>query len=147
VDLSLFEMTDDAVFIQLRHPATKQLLFEQMPHPDHPEMTIDNPEAPIGYRVYGADSDVFKKYQNKSRNLSMNAQQKRSSLTAEQIDNEVETALVACVAEMVRIEWKGETLTAPRDVKRSFKFMPWAKEQIAEGMNDRTRFMPALAKS
>lgn len=147
MDLSIFELTDDAVFIQLRHPDTKQLLFEQMPHPERPEQMIDNPEAPIGYRVFGADSEVFKKYQNKSRNLSMNAQQKRSSLTAEQIDNEIDAALVACVAEIVRISWKGETLSAPRDVKRSFQLMPWAKEQIAEGMNDRTRFMPALAKS
>jgi hypothetical protein len=141
MEMQIFELTNSAVFVQLKHPDTDLLLFD--PGPDGK----DDPEKPVGVEVYGADSDQFKKHRRRAMDMGIEARSKRKTINAEKIDNESEKTLAACISKIVNISWKGVKLEAPRDCALLIQAMPWAAEQIDEAMGDRVRFMPALSKS
>ncbi len=140
MDLSTFELTTDAVFVQLSHPKTNVPLFVQ-------KDGADDRDQPIGVCIYGADSSQFKKRRQALQNRVIEAKSKRKNLTAEEIDDATDQTLADCITELKNVVWKGETFTAPKDNRRFIRLMPWAVEQIDEAMADRSRFMPALATS
>jgi hypothetical protein len=142
MDFSDFELTKDAVFVQLKHPKTNVLLFDNI------EGTNDqDPDKPVGVKVYGADSDVFKKHRRQVTDKSIEARARRKNLSAAEIDNDAEKTLAACIAEFVNVSWQGKPLTAPNDAMLFVQKLPGFAEQIDEAMADRTLFMPALAKN
>lgn len=132
MDLSSFELTQEAVFVQLLHPVTNKPLAD--------------PNGPVGVRVYGADSDEFKKHRRRLANKGLEKSFKRERATIEEVEAETDKTLAGCIAELVNISWKGQELKAPGDVSAFLLNMPWAGEQIDKAMADRSRFMPALPK-
>lgn len=145
MDLSKFEIVDEPVFVHLKHPVTGLLLYEQT---EVDGRNTDNLEAPVGVRVSGAESEVFKRHARAAANKSINDRQKRGKvMSAEEIEVETKRTLAACIVELVRIEWKGEKLSSPIDNPRFIELMPWAAEQVDTAMADRKLFMPALSKS
>jgi len=150
MDMTEFEMTSSAVFLQLRHPEKKTLLFDQMPNPDETVGgTIDNPDMPVGVEIFSADSEQFKRHRRVLQNKAIKAGKNRNAeeVTAEEIEKEGEKTLAACIAKIVNMSWKGQVLEAPRDSLTLVKAMPWAADQIDLAMADRARFMPALSKN
>lgn len=150
MDFSEFELTDEPVFIQLKHIRTNQPLFEQ--RQDKGE-DVDDLDKPVGVKIYGADSDVFKKHLRRVANRGLEARFNRSGgnakspISAEELDDETQKTMAACIAEFVNVSWKGKALKAPEDNLMFVKRLPWAIEQIDRAMADRTLFMPALKKT
>jgi hypothetical protein len=141
MDFRQFEMTQDAVFLQLNHPKTGEPMFELG------EDGKPNKEQPIGVRIFSADSEVFKRHQRRLQNESIeNLQKKRQLTTAEKLEDESLNTLAACIAEIRGISWGDKPLESPADNRNLLEWFPWAKDQINTAMADRTRFMPALAQ-
>lgn len=141
MDFREFEMTQDAVFLQLNHPKSGEPMFE-LGEDGKPDKT-----KPIGVRIFSSDSEVFKRHQRRLQNETIeNIQKKRAMTTAEKLDEESMNTLAACIAEIVGISWGDRPLTSPDDNLNLITWFPWAKDQINVAMTDRTRFMPALAK-
>ena len=134
MELGEFEMTNDAVFLQLKHPKTQKALKDE--------------NGPVGVEIFGADSAEFKKHRRRLQDKALEARQKRNApiYTAEDIDTEAEKTLCACIRKIVNVSWKGKALEAPADTMTLIKEMPWAAEQIDQAMADRSLFMPALSK-
>lgn len=142
MDFSDFELTKDAVFVQFRHPKTNVPLFDNIEGTNDPD-----PEKPVGAKIYGADSEVFKKHRRQLTDKSIEARAKRKNITSAEIDLDAEKTLAACIVEFVNVSWKGKPLTAPNDAMLFVQKLPDFAEQIDQAMADRTLFMPALAKS
>lgn len=136
MDLSVFEMTNDAVFVQLKHPETGMLLAD------------DN--GPVGVEIYGADSAQFKAHRLAAQNRQIQNRQQQGNKfklpSAEEIDSEAEKTFAGCIHKFVNISWQKHKLEAPRDNSLFISVMPWAVEQLDKAMADRTLFMPALQK-
>lgn len=134
MELSQFEMTNDAVFVQLKHPDTGVPLAD------------DN--GPVGVEIYGADSEQFKAHRRAAQNRQLASRQQQGNKfklpSAEEIDMESEKTFAGCIHKFVNISWKKQTLVAPKDNILFIQVMPWAVEQLDKAMADRVLFMPAL---
>ena len=146
MDMSKYEMTDQPVFFQLSDPSTGLPLFEQK---DDDGRKVDDPDNPVGVMIVGSDSEEFKRHMRRVTNKNLEASQKRrgKGMSAEELEEESQVTLAACIKEFHHIEWKGKTLVAPADCRLFIRVMPWAAEQIDRGMAERKIFMPALSKS
>lgn len=147
MDMSKYEIANNAVFYQLLDPSNNRPLFEQKKDSDG--KNVDDLEAPIGVMILGSDSEEVKAHvrqvQNKANQPRGNRQQR--GLSAEEMEIESEKAIAACITELIRIEWKGEKLEAPKDNRRFLRLMPWASDQLDRAIQERARFMPALSKN
>ncbi len=150
LDFSEFELTNDPQFLQLNHPTRGTPLFEQMDDPEKEGHQIDDPTKPVGVFIVSSDSELFKKHMRgvQNKNLADSGIGRRNKMpTAEQIENDAETTLAACITKFQGIAVKGVVLQAPNDSRRFIQMFPHFREQIDKGMADRQRFMPALSKS
>jgi hypothetical protein len=134
MDMKQFELTDSAVFFQLKHPVTR--------------VPLQDDKGPVGVRILGQDSEEFKRHQRQIANKGLEAAMRRGGAkpTAEELEHDANTTLSACIKELVNISWDGEALSAPADTLRMFELMPWAKEQIDSAIADRTLFIKASHK-
>lgn len=147
MDLSTFEISDDATFLQLTYPAGPRIgqpIFDQKKGEDGKD--IDDESKPVGVMIVSSDSEAFKTHVRRvaDRNLEMSRQRGGKPMTIAAIEEEAEKSIAACIQKLVNITWKGKELKAPEDNRRFLKLMPWASEQVDKGMSQRELFMKAL---
>jgi hypothetical protein len=148
MDMDQFELTSEPQFLQLLHPVTRLPLFDKMDDPDNPGNKIDNPDEPCGVDIVSSDSEEFRKHVRRVTNKNLDlGSRNRKSLSAEELEDEANKTMSACITAIRNIAWKGKVLKAPEDVPLMLRVLPWAKEQVDRAMSERERFMKALHKS
>lgn len=126
--LSLSETTE----LQLRHPATDELLFAD-----------EAQTKPIAILVYGKGS---KKYRNAIlavQNRHLKRSKTKEKVSAEQLREEGIDLLVACSDKAINFDYKG----APVDSAAAFRELyndpafDWIKDQVDAGLGDVENFL------
>lgn len=131
-DLSTLALKSEATDVQLRHPVTDDLLW-------------DNPEAqegPVVISVYGPGSkphrDAITAMQNKALKRG-----KKAVLTAEQLKQEGIDLLVACSAGSKNFQYNGQAVESPAQFRSLYAdpAFSWLKEQIDSAIGDVSNFL------
>lgn len=140
MELASFEVKkNDYGFVHLRNPVTGEYLMTATG-----EGKTVVPLA-IGVNMYGIDSPQFKKHQFAVQNQELESRRKgNKGVTAEDL-SEV-TAIRACFHSFVNCTLDGRELSSVDDLEEFLDRLPWAQEQLINGIGSRENFMPALSK-
>lgn len=142
MDLSKLDMregADDGRWLQLTHPVTQELLWD-----DEKKKT-----GPVRIRLLGADSKKHrsKEYAARNRRLKqMGRGGKRGGLmagvTAEGLEEDATEVMVACTLGWENIQLAGQPLEFTPDAARSlYSEHEWIREQVDEFIADRANFL------
>lgn len=144
-----FETIDQPVFLQLKHPATLELLFEPRLNADGtPRLDEEGkPESdPVGVMLFGQDSAPFVKRKRMllDKRFEKVSSGKKVQIKADEVDEEAIDTIAACIHSFVCVDFEGAALANVRGRYPAFlKKHAWAKEQIDEAIVDRSRFLKA----
>ena len=135
MDLSTFgsdETAEAGAILHLRHPATDA------------ELRTEGGE-PIWLRLASTDSERVRRVNRRA--LNRRYQQMRSnrvSVTAEGVEGEALEALVAAVIEWGNIDiGEGVMSLCDENVRRFYRKLPWAREQVDTFIADRGNYSKA----
>lgn len=144
MDLSGFVSVDEPVFIQFRHPDSKELLFV-LNADGKPDKS-----KPIGVEVFGPDTDRFlvaKRAEIARAGADAKHDAKKNIDTDVKMPEYIERANITLQSKMivrfVNVILDGKELTAPDDVELFRRKLPIIFDQIGEALNDRSRFTKA----
>ena len=136
MDLSVFDVTEDGIEMQVRHPATGAPLWQD-----------SESEKAVTITFTGIDSPQFKKAAraNTDRRIRSGF---RAKVTAEQMDEEGLEVLVKCTLSWDGMEVDGAVLPfSAANVRMIFTRFPWLRLQAEEFNADRQNFLKPSSKS
>lgn len=140
MELNVFDITKDAVPVQLKHPVTQELLFDGDPK--------DNKKCCV--LLYGKDSAAFKERQRMLSDKALESTLKnrgRPKLSAAELEEDNIITLVACIAGFTNMEVDGKPMgSTAAEVRSVLERFPWIAEQADENITDRSNFIKSSAK-
>lgn len=133
MDLSELKVQDEGKRMELRHPATGELLT----YGDKSEKTM--------YLVIGSsDSETYKKSQRKVIDRRLKQQQKfrQARMTAAQLEEEATVSLAEVTYDgRVFLKGKEVKITPGAAAQDLYKEYSWIREQANEFLEDRSNFL------
>ena len=127
MDLTNLKTTEEGVKLQLRHPATDELLFAD-----------DKEKRPMQIELAGSDSKRFRKI-NAQLVRRMQGKKKQST---EDVENGVTEQLVGVTLSWSNIMMDGKELLFDVDTAKDlYNGQRWIREQVAEFISDRSNFL------
>jgi hypothetical protein len=135
MDLSELKVQEDGKRLDLRHPATGEVLT----YGENDEKTM--------YLVIGSsDSEAYKKAQRKTQDRRFKQIQKfrKPNLTTAQLEEEALLLLTEVTYDgRVFLEKKEVKVTPGETAKWLYKEYGWIREQASEFLEDRSNFLPS----
>ena len=113
--------SEQGAVLELRHPATGERLDS------------------VWIRLAGADSDIYRRVQNRIVRRNFNRKGKRSQ---DEIEEAVIEQLAGITLAWEGIELHGEYLECNQENAQRVYQIPWIREQVAEFVNERANFLP-----
>ena len=134
MDLSTLEPTPDSVPVQLRHPTTNELMFDDATgSPDK--------SKPVTVSIVGMDSEQFRTRHRAIINRRLNAG-KKAKITAEEIEAESIDTIAACITGWQYVGLDKKALDFSKaNAKVLLTRLPWLREQLDEAIADRANFL------
>jgi hypothetical protein len=122
-------------FVHFKHPASDELVYRKAADGE------DDPERPVGVRVYGPGSKEYRVAQTALTNEQI--QRGRKKITAEMIQRNAVETLARCTYEFVNFDYAGKPagLEANRAFYADDRFVHF-REQIQSEMGDFGGFLP-----
>lgn len=131
-DISTLALKTDTVDVQLRHPATGELLFSD-----------EAKTLPVAVTVYGKASSQYRNAVNAMVNRSMKRKAKKEKETAEVMNEEGLTLLTAITAGFKELSVNGSVPSSEADYRTLYadaKYA-WIKDQVNEFVGDDANFL------
>ena len=135
MDLTKLAVDTDGTALELRHPVTGEVLYDD----DGKAITIT---------LLGMDSEPFKRAQRAIINKRLQQGQK-AKVTAEDLEKEAVDTLVGCTVDWSGIVLDGKPVPFSKDAARALytrSDLPFIREQVDSFIAERSNFMKASAK-
>lgn len=149
MEFTSLEVAKTSVLLQLKHPATHDLLWAKEPVLS-PEGEVIEEGDPVGVYIYSIDSEPYLKRKKVLLGQRIENAQKQNAKkpTAEDIAREELLTIAACIDRFHNVDMDGIPMENNRG--RFGEFLTrfsWAKEQIDKAMADRGLFIKASSKT
>lgn len=125
-------LINDTYTLQLRHPATQELLFEE-----------GDENKPVTITLYSTSSKPHRQALEKI--VKRNAQNKGTSKSLATIREESTELLVACSVGSTYLKFNGEDVNSPEAFAAVYREpnLSWVREQVDAALSDTANFISA----
>lgn len=131
-DISTLALKEDTVDVQLRHPATGELLFSD-----------EAKTLPVAVVAYGKASKQYRNAVNAMMNRSIKRKAKKEKESAEVMTEEGITLLVAVTSAFKELAIAGKVPTTEADFRSLYAdpAYSWIKDQVNDFVGDDANFL------